>query len=66
MCLFLGASELRVIKSIEEGKASNLVAQSIRNGGRVISPQYKTTLCNQVIVKLNQKFCLNFNFSLEG
>ena len=55
-----------MIKSIEEGKASNLVAQSIRNGGRVISPQYKTTLCNQVIVKLNQKFCLNFNFSLEG
>ena len=40
---------MRVIKSIEDGKASNLVAQSIRNGGRVISPQYKTTLCNQAI-----------------
>ena len=54
---------MRVIKSIEEGKASNLVAQSIRNGGRVISPQYKTTLCNQVIYsKADKKFFLSFNF----
>ena len=66
MCLFLGASELRVIKSIEEGKASNLVAQSIRNGGRVISPQYKTTLCNQVIVKLIKSFVLILTFLLKA
>ena len=57
---------MRVIKSIEEGKASNLVAQSIRNGGRVISPQYKTTLCNQVTVKLIKSFFLVLTFSTKG